>query len=743
MRRFLLGLIMPFFMVFSAKADEGMWLPFLVERLNYVDMQKAGLQLSPEEIYSINNSSLKDAIVIFGRGCTGEIISKEGLILTNHHCGYSSIQQVSSIQNNYLQNGFWANNKREEIPVEGLNVKFLVRVDPATDKVLQGVNNFMSEDERKEIISKNIKKIVKEAKEGNNYMVNVKEFFAGNEYYTFIYEVYNDIRLVGTPPECIGKFGADTDNWMWPRHTADFSMFRVYTDKDGKPAQYSKENIPMQSKHHLPINIAGVKEGDFAMIMGNPGSTERYLTSFGINMGINYKNPSIVKVRQKKLDIIGEDMDANKAVRLKYSSKYARIANYWKYFIGQTKSLKRLKVADKKKAIESKFGKWVLSDVNRKKEYGQVLADLEEAYEKLSNYEPTKWYYIEGALRGPEILSLANKLEKLSKAKNTADSPKKTKAIQARMKETVLKHFKNYNLATDQRLMSELFSMMYNDIDEKYRSPFIEEINKKYKGNFAKYSVTVFQKSCLANKQSALEFIRNPKSEKVISKDPAFIANKALITEFKNLREKTKVANDMLAHANRLFVKGIQEMEKDKKFYPDANFTMRLTYGQVKGYKPADAVTYKYYTTLKGVMQKEDPSVDEFKVPEKLKSLYKDKDYGRYGEEKVMKTCFLTNHDITGGNSGSPVINSKGELIGLAFDGNWEAMSGDIFFNNKVQRTINVDARYLLFLIDKFAGASNIIDELTIIDRRPTLNTEAITNTDSTLETKPESSSAE
>ncbi|MFA8298698.1 MAG: S46 family peptidase [Hyphomicrobiales bacterium] len=697
----------------NLRADEGMWLPFLVNRLNHTDMQKMGLQLTAEEIYSANHSSLKDAIVIFGRGCTGEMISKEGLLLTNHHCGYGSIQQVSTVRDNHLKNGFWATNKQEEIPVEGLTVKFLVRIDPATDKVLEGVTPYMNEEERATTVRKNIKGIVEETKKGNDYKVIVKEFFEGNEYYTFVYEEFNDVRLVGTPPECIGKFGSDTDNWMWPRHTADFSMFRVYAGKDNKPAAFSKDNVPYQPKHFLPINIGGVKEGDFTMIMGNPGSTERYLTSYGIESAITKKNPNIVKVRRKKLDVMDEDMTTDESVRLKYASKRAGIANYWKYFIGQTKSLKKLKVADQKRAIEAEFTQWVNSSEENKKLYGQVLSDIEEAHDKRGEYTPALIYYREGPLRGVEIYGFARTLayyvKELAKHENGNDQ------IKAAAKEAITKHFKDYNQGTDIKLMAELLSMMNTDLPEILKPSIIETINKKYKGDYLAYAKKVFSKSVFSTEEKALALLDNRKAEKIVSKDPAYKAIKSIITDYRDLSKKTQVADDMLKHARRLFIKGLREMGTDKKYYPDANFTMRLTYGSVKGYSPFDAINYNYYTTLKGVMEKEDAEVAEFNVPEKLKEIYKNKDYGRYGEGDVMKTCFLTNLDITGGNSGSPVINGKGELIGLAFDGNWEAMSGDIYFNPKVQRCINVDARYLLLLIDKFAGAKNIIEELTIV----------------------------
>jgi hypothetical protein len=698
----------------NTRADEGMWIPLLVERLNYVDMQEMGLNLTPEEIYSINNSSLKDAIVIFGGGCTGEIISADGLLLTNHHCGYGVIQSHSTVEHDYLSDGFWAMSKEEELKNPRLSVRFLVRIEDVTDRVLAGLNDSMTEEERSEAVNTIADEIEAEATAETHYDASVRSFFRGNEYYLFVYEIFRDVRLVGAPPSSIGKYGADTDNWMWPRHTGDFSLFRVYTAPDGTPAAYSEDNIPMKPKHHLPVSVKGVEQGDFAMILGYPGGTDRYLTSYGVKLAVEESNMTIVKIREEKLAIMREGMDADDAVRIQYASKYAGTANYWKYFIGQTKGLKRLKVYDKKVVLEKRFTNWVNANPARKAKYGQALPDIEKGFEIQKKYNLSRWYYREAISRGPEILGAAAQFGSLrSQLEEKADQEEIDKTV-ARLKSRADGFFKNYNAAIDQNMLASMMKMYYENVPVEQQPEFLQKLGAKNGGDFTEWAAMVFEKSIFANKESILAFLENPKA-KTIAKDPAYEAIKAFSDNYSTLAEKMAEANDYFSKGRRLFVAGLREMDADKVFYPDANFTMRLTYGSVQDYYPADAVRYEYFTTMEGVMEKEDPDNWEFVVPDKLKELYEAKDFGDYGVGDVMPVCFLTNHDITGGNSGSPVINGDGELIGLAFDGNWEAMSGDIAFEPALQRTINVDIRYVLFIIDKYAGAQNIIDELTIV----------------------------
>ncbi len=699
---------------FRAVADEGMWLPLFIDRLNYVDMQKAGLRLTAEEIYSINHNSLKDAIVIFGGGCTGEIVSGEGLLFTNHHCGYGAIQSHSSVEHDYLTNGFWALNKNEELPNENLTVRFLVRIEDVTSKVLAGIDARLSEDERTKKIQEISKKLETEASDNKRYDVVVRGFFSGNEYYLFVYETFKDVRLVGTPPNSIGKFGGDTDNWMWPRHTGDFSVFRVYSGPDGKPAPYSKDNIPMKPKHFLPVSIKGVQKDDYAMILGYPGSTSRYLTSWGVKLALEETNPAVVKIRTEKLALLKQDMDASDAVRIKYSSKYAGIANYWKYFIGQSKGLKRLNVYNDKKDLENRFSTWVSGNPQRKEKYGQAFDDISAAYAEMTKYAKVRTYFNECLVRGAEVVGFARSFEGiLADLKAEKQDPEKIKADVAKLRDRAASFFKDYNEATDKKLMASMYSLFVKDISPEFYPTVIAEVNGKYKGNFAKYAEDIYKKSFLACPVSTENWLKEPNAKK-LEKDPIFKLMLSIMAKANNVSDLLNAPQNQLNRGSRAFIAGLREMQPDKKFYPDANSTMRLTYGKVLDYYPADAVHYDFKTTLQGIMEKEDPSSDEFIVPDKLKQLYAAKDFGPYGENGELITCFLTDNDITGGNSGSPVINANGELIGLAFDGNWEAMSGDIIFEPALQRTIVVDARYVLFVIDKFAGAKNLINELTI-----------------------------
>jgi len=695
-----------------SKADEGMWLPIFIERLNYVDMEKMGLQLTPEEIYSVNHSSLKDAIIIFGGGCTGEIVSPEGLIFTNHHCGYGSIQSHSTIEHDYLTDGFWAMSKNEELANEDLSARFLVRIEDVTENVLAGLNDEMTQEERADKVREISKQISDQATQGTDYKGYVKGFFAGNEYYLFVYQIFTDVRLVGAPPSSIGKFGADTDNWMWPRHTADFSIFRVYTDPNGKPADYAKENVPLISKHYLPVSLDGVQQGDFAMIMGYPGGTDRYMSSWQVDLAVEESNMTIVDIRDKKLKIMREYMDTSDSIRIKYSSKYARTSNYWKYFIGQTKGLKQLKVSDKKREQEAAFQNWVNAEPLRITKYGQALTLRRESVEELKTVNLSQIYLNEAISRGSEILMYArsfNNLKDLLTQKDKNDSIITTEILSLRSE--AQHHFKDYYQPIDKKIMAAMLEMYYKNVPDAQQPAMLRDIFDR-KGGFEVYVDKVFDKSIFGSLASINKFLDKPSAKK-IENDPAIVLLNAFLDILPQVRNVTMSANLKQSNGERLFIEGLREMNPEKKYYPDANFTMRLTYGQVLDYYPADAVHYDYYTTLKGVMEKEDPDNWEFVVPDKLKELYANKDYGIYGQDGKMMVGFITNNDITGGNSGSPVMNGKGELIGLAFDGNWEAMSGDIAFEPELQRTICVDIRYVLFIIDKFAGAKNIIDELT------------------------------
>jgi len=712
-RYVLLSLVFVISGLFHARADEGMWLPYLLDQLKVGEMQKMGLKLTAEDIYSINQSSLKDAIVLFGRGCTGEVISAEGLILTNHHCGYGSIQSVSSVDNDYLSQGFWATSLKEEIPIPGLTVQFLKSMRDVSAEMLQGVHPAMTEKQRDSVLDLNRKKLMEEASGEDGYNTLVREFYSGNEFYLFVYQTYRDIRFVGAPPSSIGKFGADTDNWMWPRHTGDFAIFRVYTGPNGKPANFQPNNIPFKAERFLTINAAGVEKDDFAMILGYPGRTDRYLTSWGIDMAISETNPSVVNLRRAKLDIMGEDMAASSDIRIRYASKYAGISNYWKYFIGQTRGLKRLKVADKKRETEADFAKWVQADPVRNNRYGKVLTDFSEAYAHLGKSAKALTYIREAGF-GAEIIGFSQRFEDFVKALNTKEftGKEKEKAI-ARVKETAEAYFRNYNPATDRKLLAAMLKMYAEDLDPAYIPDMLKKAQKKYKGNWEAYADWVFSKSVFASPQAFGEFQRKP-SAKTITGDPAYLLARAFRGTASEIEAQNQSANEKLSRARRLFLAGLREMQSDRLFYPDANQTLRLTYGTVQDYEAADAVYYNYYTTHFGILEKEDPNNWEFNVPARLKELFYKKDFKPYAQGDTLKVCFLTTHDITGGNSGSPVLNGKGELIGLAFDGNWEAMSGDIAYEPLLQRTINVDIRYVLFIIDKFARSHHIMRELSI-----------------------------
>ena len=695
-------------------ADEGMWLPLFIERLNYVDMQKEGLHLTAEEIYSVNHSSLKDAIIIFGGGCTGEMVSDEGLVLTNHHCGYGSIQSHSSVDHDYLTTGFWAMNQSEELPNDGLRARFLVSITDVTQDVLSELKEAISEADRAARLKEISKKLELNATSDNQYETRVSGFYNGNEYYLFVYETFRDVRLVGAPPSSIGKFGGDTDNWMWPRHTGDFSVFRVYATPDGKPADYSSINVPYKPKHHLPISIKGVQKNDFAMILGYPGSTDRYLTSYGINLILEKANPAIVKIRTKKLEIMQADMDASDEVRIKYASKYFGTANTWKNKIGESRGLKRLKVIDKKRELEDRFADWVNGDKDRMLKYSDALLNLSNAYEAISATELATRYNAEAINRGCEIITFMRSYQSL--ADELAKPPAEAKELKILTEKLLIasgKYFKDYDAATDSKLLAAMLDIYRRDVEAKYQPSMLAEIDKKYKGDFTAYASRIFDRSIFASQERVFAFLKNP-SLKTLQKDPGYKLMTAFSENSKRIDALTQASTDLLARGRRLYMAGLREMQPDKKFYPDANSTMRLTYGKVLDYYPADAVHYDFVTTLKGVMEKEDSTNSEFEVPTKLRQLYQQKDFGRYGKNGEMITCFLTNNDITGGNSGSPVMNGDGELIGLAFDGNWEAMSGNIAFEPDLQRTICVDIRYVLFVIEKYAGAGNLINEMTI-----------------------------
>ncbi len=698
----------------SVKADEGMWMLPLLKKLNMGTMTELGFKLSAEEIYSINHSSIKDAIVIFGRGCTGEIVSDQGLLLTNHHCGYGRIQAHSSVEHNYLKDGFWAMSKDEELSNPGLSVIFLVKIEDVSEKINSALSDTLNDGERYRKIRDISKEIENAATEDNHYSARVQSFFGGNYFYLMVYETYSDVRFVGAPPSSIGKYGGDTDNWMWPRHTGDFSVFRVYSGPDGKPAEYSEDNIPLKPKHYLPVSVKGVEPDDFAMVLGYPGGTQRYMTSYGIEELLQITHPNRINVRGIRQELMMQDMKASEKVRIQYSSKYSGSSNYWKFSIGQSESLKRLKIKQEKQEIEDKFSKWIAADPVRKEKYGEALDLIKNSIEKRADFQHSQQYLMECLLRGSEVVGAAMRGGTLLTALQEEDQEKADKAIE-QIKDRMGGFFKNYNMPTDRKINKAMFRLFAENVDSKYQPNIYKTINSKFKGDYDKFVNKMFDKSIFVSEERLTEFLNNPKAKK-LEKDLAFQAANSILDKFRELRQKTTEFDMNLDKGRRLFIAGLLEMQKGGVFYPDANFTMRLSYGTVSGYDAKDAVWFNYYTTLEGVMEKEDPDNYEFIVDEKLKKLYEEKDYGIYADDDgYMPVCFLTNNDITGGNSGSPVLNGNGELIGLAFDGNWEAMSSDITFEEKLQRCINVDIRYVLFIMDKYAGAKNLIEEMDIV----------------------------
>lgn len=714
MRNLLLGFIALLFLVPSKLvADEGMWFLMHIERLNHRDMQKMGLQLTAEEIYSVNNSSLKDAIVQFNGGCTAEIISDQGLVLTNHHCGYDLIAELSTPENNWLRDGFWAKTKQDELKPKSATVRFFVRMDDVSERILSLLNDNMSEAEREKVINQETAKIQKENDGGGKYTVSVRPFFQGNEYYYFVYEDFNDVRLVGTPTESIGKFGGDTDNWEWPRHTGDFSLFRVYADKDNNPAEYSTENVAYRPKHHLPISLAGVKEGDFAMILGYPGRTNRWMPSEGIEQNVNYAYPAWVEGSKTSMDAMKKHMDADDAVRLDYASAYARIANYWKNRQGMIDALTQAKTAQTKRKTEKKFDKWANKKAHQET-YGLVISDINNYY-ALTNEKAKHDNYLMTLLRGSSFAILPYRLGNGFKQYINAPDAQK-EFFKNRLEEMINEAFETVYMPLEKDVMSaqlELYSQ--KAVSYSLASRVQELVDGET--DFAAYVENAFNLSLFTSKERLLAFLELP-NEALIENDELFVLSTSFIEQYNAKDEALVEAEEKYNRGFRKLVAGLKESKLSTIQYPDANSTLRLTYGKVRAL-PKDSrndAKINNYTTLEGMVKKHQPGDAEFDLSQPLIDLYNSKDYGDYADaEGFMPVNFLTDNDITGGNSGSPVINGKGELIGLAFDGNIEAMAGDVIFDTKLQRTINVDARFILFIIDKYANASHLIDEMTIV----------------------------
>ena len=697
-----------------AKADEGMWFLMFIERLNHRDMEKMGLQLTAEEIYSINNHSLKDAVVQFNGGCTAEMVSKEGLVLTNHHCGYDAIAELSSEEQNYLKNGFWAKDKSAEMKPKSLFVRFFVRMDDVSKRILSKVNDKMTEAERNKAIQQEMSLIEKENSEGGKYTVSVRPFFQGNEYYYFVYQDYKDVRLVGTPPESLGKFGGDTDNWEWPRHTADFSMFRVYADANGNPAEYSKDNVPLQPKHHLPVSIKGVQENDFAMILGYPGRTNRWMPAGGIEQNVKFAYPAWVEGAKTGMDVMKRYMDKDETVKLEYASKYASTANYWKNRQGMIDALTKAGTAKTKEKEEAKFNVWANKKVNKVK-YGKIIATINDYYAE-TNLKTSHDNYLSQLMRtsayGAAPANIGNSLIAYYK-----ENEAKRKEMLPRLNGLIENVYGKFYAPLEKDVFAAQLNL-YTSKGAAYGLPeAIAKLKAENKGDFNAYVNMAVAKSIFATKESVLAFMKDPKPEN-ITNDPLYVVSNELSVKMRARSAEQAKAADDFEIAFRNLVAGLRESKMNSIKYPDANSTLRLTYGKVRAL-PADKrndAAINNYTTMTGMVKKYKAGDQEFDLPARLLELNAAKDYGQYADKNgYMPVNFLTDNDITGGNSGSPVLNGKGELTGIAFDGNIEAMAGDVIFDSKLQRTISVDIRYVLWIIDKYAGATHIIDEMTIV----------------------------
>ena len=715
MKKIILSLIAAIMLIpMSVKADEGMWFLMFIERLNHRDMQKMGLQLTAEEIYSINHHSLKDAIVQFNGGCTAEIISKDGLVLTNHHCGYDGVAELSTPEDNLLKNGFWAANRAAEKKPSSLYVRFFVRMDDCSKRILAKVNPSMSEADREKAINAEIALIEKENNEGGKYTVSVRPFFQGNEYYYFVYQDYKDVRLVGVPPESLGKFGGDTDNWEWPRQTADFSMFRVYADKEGNPADYSTSNVPLQPKHYLPVNLSGVKEGDFAMILGYPGRTNRWMPASGIEQNVKFAYPAWVEGAKTGMDNMKKYMDQSDALRLVYASKYASTANYWKNRQGMIDALSKFGTAKSKATQEAKFDKWANKSENKAK-YGAVVSTINKYY-NLTNEKSRHDNYLQQLFRTTSFGTIGRTLGKQLDNYAKADANKR-KELAPRISEMAETLFADLHVPAEKDLLAAQLNLYATKSTGYAIAPLVKKIGDENNNDFTKYTSAAIDLSVLTSLDKVNAFLQLP-SQGILDNDPLYVLSNDMITHFNSKSDEIAKSQNDYGASFRLLVEGLRESKIGTIKYPDANSTLRLTYGKVRAL-PADKrneAKINNYTTLASQVKKYKKGDAEFDLPVRVLEMEKDKNYGRYADKDgSLHVNFLTDNDITGGNSGSPVLNGKGELIGLAFDGNIEAMAGDVIFDSKLQRTINVDIRYVLWVIENFSNAKHIVDEMTLV----------------------------
>ncbi|MFT5054642.1 MAG: hypothetical protein ACI9FU_000999 [Granulosicoccus sp.] len=701
------------FLPFTMLADRGMWLPFLLNEIEG-EMQDAGLKLSAEDIYSVNKSSLKDAVVRFGGGCTGEIISDQGLLLTNHHCGYSYITKHSTVENNRLENGFWAMNKGEELACPGLSVTFIVKMEDVTKLILADLDG-LSDVDRESKIATRIEDIQNRTTEGTDYKAEIKPFYYGLEYYMTVTQTYNDVRMVGTPPEAVGKFGGDTDNWMWPRHTGDFSVFRIYADKDNNPAEYSEDNVPYKPKHHFPVNLGGIKEGDFTMVFGFPGRTQQYLPSIAVKQLIHQINPPRIDIRKKKLKVLDKYMNKDAAIRLKYASPYARIANYYKKWDGETRGLKLSEAYSKKLDYENRMMTWLREPGNEdaNKKYSGVLSNLESLYKTRVQMQQAYDVYREAGY-GSALSKVADRVATLYELPPGEELDER----KAEIAEGLANGYDNLDLNVEKDLLAASLKMILKEERNIFLQDWVLELKRLSKGNMTEHMVTLWSKSVFADKEKLIDMVSNfsPKKGKKTANDPFYLMYKAMKNNHENnVLPKLREASSKIEAEMKIFMEAQRAFEKDRRFSPDANSTLRLTYGKVERYKSFSDVEHEPFTYLDGLMAKENPKNREFHVPAKLKELYQNKDYGKYAVNGTVPVCFIASNHTTGGNSGSPLLNANGELVGINFDRNWEGTMSDVNYDVTQVRNISTDIRYILFIMDKLGGAGHLVEEMTII----------------------------